>query len=592
MIRTAAINLRALPAAIVVVIAVACGGSALAVDEGAAAAPDAPTAQPAATAFVPALPTSTSVVPDGVTTPDAGDATEVADSGTAEVIGAASASDERVAYIALTAEIGSLDPSAVSEGSLSEGLVRALFAGLFRLNADGIAADLVDSWSVSPDGLLQTFILNSDVRWSDGTALTAHDAVFGILRSLDPANASPDQTLLASVIRGGAEYLVDEADASFVGVRATDDTTLVVETNIPASFLPSLLARPSAFPQPRHLAEGDPDWFDSADIVSSGPFRVINRVPGGNLVLARNPDYNGSGIARLDGIVFVSAPTDAAAAMVENGVANAIVGLTTPLSKSEISPSPSLAAEVVSGRSAYSLRFDVSQPPFDNVLVRRAFGVAIDRAALISETADGPSRSASTLTPPGVPGGAPSGSGIGLDFDVQRARDLLAEAGYPDFHALEGFTLSFAGGGNGPAVADAISQFWRQAFGLIVPVAEVERVDGAWSQQAGPTVWIERHESPYLDADGWLRILYRSDSVLNVGGYAEDSFDAAVDQGAIFTELPDRARAYRQAETILVQIDVAAVPLFVEDVYRWSQAGLAESLAPDGSVLLESWDIR
>ena len=592
-------------APLLIVVTVACDGSERTVGES-TAAPGGSAARPAATA-----PAAGSPSPASGTSPTASPATsqenllenlsknledaagnsETAGTEPNRAVGVVTLPAGRVAYLALTEEVVTLDPSKAVRGTLSDALARALFAGLFRLTGNGIEPDLVDSWTASSNGLVHTFVLKDGLQWSDGVSLTAWDVEFGILRSLDPAIGSPDSGLLASVIRGGVDYLAGAGDIASVGVRAMDDVTIVIETTTPAAFLPAVLARPAAFPQPRHTAGSDPGRDSGEDLVTSGPFRVLNRVVGGNLALARNPGYDGPGVARLDGIVFFSAPDDAAAEMVDAGITNAIAGMAAPRSATDEGLAPNTAVEIVPGRAAYSLRFDVSQSPFDNTLVRRAFGAAIDRDALIAEAVIGTARIASTLTPPGVPGAVAAGSGIGVEYDLQRARNLLVEAGFPDFQTLPDFTLLYAPGEQDRVLAETISQVWRQAFGLIVAIAESERTDGVWAPRMGPAVWIERHESPYLDADGWLRVLYRSDSALNVGGYAEPAFDAAVDQGAVFTDPVDRDRAYRQAETILVGIDVAVFPLYVEDAYRWSQDGLAESLAPDGSVLMESWDI-
>ena len=610
--------LAALLAPALIVVALACGGSGDAAVESTAAS-GSPTVQPATavpdipgispviaspeTSLVapsdPAAPPETSTEPDGDGVPP-----EAGPDGTPGTTPGTTTNDtpeitvlpaRGTAYLALTGPVGALDPSNVTGGSLPDALVRVLFAGLFRLTVNGIEPDLVDSWTASPDGLVHTFVLKEGLVWTDGVPLTARDAEFGILRSLSPAPAddptrvSPDAELLASIIRGGADYLEGAGDITSVGVRATDDVTLVIETTAPAAFLPSVLARPAAFPQPRHVMTSDTAPADGAEPVTSGPFRVISRVAGGNLVLARNPNYDGPGITRLDGIAFVSAQLDASADMVNAGIVNAIAGLAPPRSVSDKSLAPNTAIEVVPGNAAYSLRFDVSRPPFNNILVRRAFGAAIDRAALIAEAVTGPARAATTLTPPEVPGAVASGSGIGVEYDLQRARDLLAEAGFADFQTLGKVAVLYAPGEPDRALAESVSRSWQEAFGLTVSIETYGGAGDVRTRQASPAVWIERHEGPYMDADGWLRTMYRSDSALNIGGYAEPAFDAAVDQGATFTDPIDRARAYRQAETILVAIDVAVIPLYIEDAYRWSQDGLVELLAPDGSVLIEAW---
>ncbi|MDP6822909.1 MAG: peptide ABC transporter substrate-binding protein [Dehalococcoidia bacterium] len=500
----------------------------------------------------------------------------------------------KVAYMALVEGLDTLNPSMIKEGTVTDAVARVVFAGLFRFTADGVAPDLVDSWTASPDGLTQTYLLKEGLKWSDGMPVTAHDAAFGILNSLAPNSPSPDAGLLASVILGGELFQAGERPLAEVGVTAVDDLTLVIETTVPAAFLRSILARPSAFPQPRHVATLDQDWSDRADLVSNGPFRVVNRLAGGNLVLVRNPFYDGPGGTGLDGIVFLNTPVSAAIESVEAGIVNAIFGMSPPRSPAAATLAPNTAVEVMPGRVTYSLRFDVSQPPFDDVFARRAFGEALDREALVEEAVPGSVQVATVLVPratSNVASHAPSGSDTGVEYDPQHARDLLASAGYRNARSLESFSLLYDREEEGRPFAEAVAGFWSEVFGMDVSVRGSGRVDGIWSPATGPAVWIERHEGPYLDADAWLRLLYRSDSDLNVGGYAEPAFDAAVDQGGAFTDPEDRARAYRGAERILVEIDVAVVPLYVEDTYRWLQDGLAEEFGPGGMILIESWDL-
>ena len=222
-------TLAALLAPALIVVALACGGSGDAAVESTAAA-DSPTVQPATTApDIPGIspgiaspetslvaPPETSTEPDGDgVPPEAGpDGTPGTTPGTtvSDTPGITVLPASVTAYLALTGPVGALDPSNVREGSLPDALVRVLFAGLFRLTVNGIEPDLVDSWTASPDGLVHTFVLKEGLVWTDGVPLTARDAEFGILRSLspapadDPARVSPDAGLLASIIRGGADY--------------------------------------------------------------------------------------------------------------------------------------------------------------------------------------------------------------------------------------------------------------------------------------------------------------------------------------------------------------------------------------------------
>jgi ABC-type oligopeptide transport system substrate-binding subunit len=433
-----------------------------------------------------------------------------------------------------------------------------LFAGLVERTAEmDIVPDLARSWEIHEAGRKYLFQLRPDARWSDGVPITARDFEVAWKRILDPAAASPNADFLLGVKGARAYHLGEVASPEAVGVRAVDPLTLSVELESPAGYFLHVLATTAACSIPSHLFEKHgAAWADPALVATNGPFRLEEWRPNELVVLTRNPDYRG----RFGGNVH--------RVEVELGEIFDWDELLTRYEQDELSvtlvPEWKVeefrhrhADEYVTGPSAYTewVWMNLSRPPFDDRRVRQALVHACDRETMVAQRLRG-------LDPPGTGGLVPLGlpghtPGIGLPFDPDRARSLLAEAGYPGgrgFPRVEILLLSALG--ELPHFEYLRAQ-WREVLGI-----DVQRV------MLGAEEFKRRMKTspPDLARMAWLADYPDPDSFLRVGlSYYGDvhwnsEYAELVESAGRSTDQRARLALYERADRLLMQ-EAAVLPL-------------------------------
>jgi ABC-type oligopeptide transport system substrate-binding subunit len=315
--------------------------------------------------------------------------------------------------------------------------IRRLFSGLVQESStrEDVMPDVAKSWEILDSGCRYVFHLRDDVSWSDGRTVTAGDFEFAWRRMLHPTTAKPLAGELFD-IRGAAAFHRRETDDPLtVGVRALDDTTLVVELERPAGYFLQKLVRGLFHPVPRHVVEvHDEAWTSIEHIVTNGSFMLEAFVPAQLLIVVRNPGYHGRSRGNVQRAVLTASPDEASARAALERYETDDLDL---FSAQHLSPSEARrafqrhAGDYLSwpDPTTFFLGFNTESPPFDDARVRRALALAVDRERLIREALGELSVPASGgFVPPGMPGHSPD---IGLPYDPAEARRLLAEAGYP-----------------------------------------------------------------------------------------------------------------------------------------------------------------
>jgi ABC-type oligopeptide transport system substrate-binding subunit/DNA-binding SARP family transcriptional activator len=451
-----------------------------------------------------------------------------------------------------------LDPT-MSPDNHTSSVMAQLFSGLVTSSPEmDILPDVARTWEISEDGHRYVFHLRADARWSDGTPVTAGDFEYAWKRTLAPDTGSPAAGFLHD-IKGARAFRQGQVDLESIGVRATNETTLVVELEEPAGYFLQLLVRPDYFPVPRHVVEAHgAAWTDPGNLITNGPFRLEAWRRGEVLVLARNPDYHGhfqGNVQRVE--LFPLTDWSARLQMYEDDALE-VLGITFfPSAKRELARQR-YAGEYVSRPVLETcfLVFDANGPPFDDVRVRRAFALATDRETLAEEVLQGYATAATGgLLPQGMPGHSPD---IGLPYDPEQAQRLLAEAGYPGgrgFPAVD--TLA-------PRVVEArvtyLQSQWREILGVEV----------AWQTPEWATFLDqlnnERHHlfcamwvADYPDPDNFLRVS-RTETW---AGWQNERYDRLVGEARRVMEQEERMKRYRQAEEILVA-EAPILPLTYE----------------------------
>ncbi|MGY8718009.1 MAG: peptide ABC transporter substrate-binding protein, partial [Verrucomicrobiia bacterium] len=341
-----------------------------------------------------------------------------------------------VMHMAIGAEPRDLDPHMVSAYTDMQ-VVLALFEGLVavdELTSRAVPA-CAERWEISEDGLTWTFYLRPNLKWSDGTALTAQTFRDSYRRALAPALGSEYAYVLYPIRGAPAFNSGKNKDPASVGVSSLDDQTFVIELAQPTPMLASILTLPVAFPAPLHVIEAQGGltsrtnrWTRPENMVSNGAFRLTIWGPQSQIAVERNPHFRDAAAVGLNGIVFY--PYENAVSQ-EAAFRSGQLHLTSEVPLTKVAAyrrdSPELIRVdpfVLTG----FMRFNVTRPPLGDIRVRRALAMAINREALTSNVLVGGEQPASRLTPPDTAGYTAQAT---LSYNPDAARALLAEAGFP-----------------------------------------------------------------------------------------------------------------------------------------------------------------
>jgi oligopeptide transport system substrate-binding protein len=458
-------------------------------------------------------------------------------------------------------EPGTIDPGLVTD-TYGAYLAQNLFEGLtvWDETAQGVKPGVAESWELSPYPRVYTFHLRADARWSDGSPVIAGDFVAAWLRVLDPANQAGFATLLY-VIEGAREIHTGEAaDVAGFGARAADDHTLVVTLEAPAPYFLELTADAMMLPvNPECVKKHGWTWTLPGNIVVNGPFQLATWKPNDRLILERNPQYWDASSIQLSRAIALTSPPEAG--LLESFRAGRLHWTGFAGDTIEVDQWPSMASdpgyrEHATLHTGYVI-FNARRWPFDDALVRQAFAAAIDRERV---AAHGRREATERLVPAGM---TSYDTPPGIPYDPERARGLLAEAGYPRGEGFPAVEISVDTQAANVSAMREVALLWTEELGVDVRVYEREwRVqyemvrEGRFDVARG--AWI----ADYPDPINFLEI-YRSDSQLNFPGYDDPIFDAFVEEAQQTADAGSHDRLLHSAEARLLE-QVPIVPLYHE----------------------------
>jgi ABC-type oligopeptide transport system substrate-binding subunit/DNA-binding SARP family transcriptional activator len=457
--------------------------------------------------------------------------------------------------------VTSPEPSSLAPGTgmdLPSAILQdQLFSGLVEVSPEmGVVPDVAHSWQVLDGGRRYILHLRDDVFWSDGIQVTAADFEYAWQRVLDPARRWLPARLLFD-IQGARAYHEGRASGpDCVGVRALDALTLAVELEGPTSYFPFLLAFPPMFPVPRHILQLHGEaWAQPGTIVTNGPFRLLSWDEGQSLVLERNPTYHGrfTGNAQHVECAFLSGEPGRLLQEYEENNLDILCDL-SPVEMNRARQR--YAAEYVSGPrlSIAFCGFDIRRAPFDDQRVRQAFTLATDRETLADVILRGYAFPATGgLVPPGMPGHSPR---IGLPFDPEEARQLLAEAGYPSgsgFPTITGIARDDPGH---DLMCSHLTAHWHDILGVKVNWEEVE-----WGrfpdrmERGTPQMWMVGYWADFPDPEDYLRIMWWLPH-----GWQQPGYSGLVEEARRTMDQTRRMELYQQADRILIE-EAPVLPL-------------------------------
>jgi oligopeptide transport system substrate-binding protein len=449
-----------------------------------------------------------------------------------------------------------LDPGTMN-AAVESTIASSLFEGLINIAIDGktILPGVAESWELSDDKLRYTFHLRSDARWSDGTPVTADDFLFGFRRACDPDIGC--QIIDEGFSIAGVYDYVNGRNHSpeSLGFRVIDAHTFEVRLAHPAPYILYVFGQNPFMPVPRAVVERygkpfdrDNPWSKPGSLVSNGAFMLKSWQPNANVTVVRNPYYWDRAEVKLNEVRFY--PTDDPDTE-EHGFRAGEFHITfrVPISKvAAYAAEPNTPLRISPQLATWFLVFNTRKPPFDNVKVRRAFSLVVDREKVVSAVLHQVGTPAHSLTRPGC--GGVTFPAV-ADHDPDLARKLLAEAGYPGGSGFPKVEFTVRSSGTDPIMAEALQQLWLRELGVQVTIGQKEpkvAISGfyAGDYQFGLNSWF-----PGIDSPEFTLTLARGGSPSNMSGWQNADFDQAFHDADFATNPETHAAACVAMEKII-----------------------------------------
>jgi len=459
-------------------------------------------------------------------------------------------------------EPASVDPHLIS-GVPEHRVYLALFEGLTIPDPSGKAVGgAAESWSVSADNMTWTFKLRKGNVWSDGVPITATTVVKSWLRCLNPDTAAEYASIIKDIIKGAKEYNEGTGKPEDVAIKAVDDFTFQFKTIAPAPYVLSMLIHYGFAIVPIHVIEKwGKEWVLPEHFVSNGAYVLKEWKPNDRLVVVKNPKYWDAKNVKVDQVIYY--PSDNLAttyAMYINGEADWNAN----------SPPPDKVIEAkkrsdyirVAEFGSYYYEFNIQKPPFNDVRVRKAFSMAVDRNELVEKVTMSGEMPATGFTPP-TEGFTPT---KGIGEDVEQAKKLLADAGYPGGKNFPKVTILYNTSARHKSIAEYFQQRWEQNLGVKVELFNQEfatylqtRKDGKMGgfdlARAG---WI----ADYADPNTFLFMFLSNNEDFNDPRWNNPKYDELVRKANAMQPGAERMKVFQDAEKLLIDQDHVVMPIY------------------------------
>jgi len=450
-----------------------------------------------------------------------------------------------------------LDPHLVS-GVIEANILRSLFEGLVGedpQNDIGYPPGAATSWDHNEDYTEWTFHLRPEAVWSDGVPVTAHDFLFSYERNLTPALASPYSEMLYFIKNAEAFNKGEIQDFSQVGVSAPDDYTLKISLREPVPYLLGLTRHFTWYPLPEHevrhfspdITDHNSKWTAPGNMVSNGAFTLKEWKINDHIEVVKNPRYWDAANVKLNGIRFIP---------IENFHSETRAYLAGQLHTTYQVP-PELVDAVKRDHpnelkqdpyvGTVFIRLNIKRPALDNNKVRLALSLAIDRESLCKSILKG-NLPAATFTP--AMGNYKPDAVVG--YDPERARKLLAEAGFADGKNFPALTMMMRSSGSS-AVAETLQAMWLKELGIHIELAPRDfqsmlAAEHNSNFDMSLSGWI----GDYLDPTTFL-LMWTANNGNNNTDWSDPTFEKLLNEGAHEPDPTKRLDKFKQAERVLME---------------------------------------
>lgn len=474
------------------------------------------------------------------------------------------------------AEPETLDPAVIT-GQPEGRVVNALFEGLCAFDADGRPVPgVAESWRVSGDGKTYAFRLREDAKWSDGKPVRAQDFVESWKRTLTPSTGAAYSYMLFPIKNAQAFSEGGVRDFAEVGVRAEDDRTLVVELENATPYFLDLCAFPTLHPVRTDLIlEYGDDWVKPGKLVGNGAFVLQDWKINHRVRLAKNPHYwNRANVALRTVDILPISDANVAFNFFASGLADLVMdkGLAPPALLDDLKKRPDFHAAPFLG--TYFLRFNCEKGPFTDERVRKAFAMSVDKERIVQKITRAGETAAPGLVPPGIEGY--SGVKDGLPFDPAKARELLAEAGYPGGRGFPLVNYLYSKSELNEAIAVELQNMWRENLGVNINLTRQEwkvylNSLSLLDYDIARSSWVGDYPDPNTFLD-----MFVTGGGNNRTGWSDSTYDDAITSAARELDPAKRFQILADAEARLVREAVPIAPIYyyvgiqLFDPKKWS----------------------
>lgn len=500
------------------------------------------------------------------------------------VFGCTTSTEDFEIAVNFASEPNTIDPALNSavDGAV---MINHIFEGLYKWVDDGsgnatLALGQAKEVTPNADKTVYTVKLRDDIKWSDGKDVVAADFVYAWQRLVDP-NTAADYCYMADIILNANEIMAGEMDKSELGVKAIDEKTLEITLHTACPYFEEIMAFPALMPIRSDIIEqyGDQWTFSPETYIGNGQYKMAEWSHNEYIKLVPSETYYD--VDKLGPKVIKFAlmdDTNAIYAAYRSGSLNFIQEVPVDeipglLSSGELKVHPYLGT--------YYCCFNTSKAPFDDVRVREAFSLVIDRNYIVENVTKTGQKPATAFVPSGIsdaPGAKDDFRAVGGDYmdvsaekyqeNCERARQLLAEAGYPNGEGFPIVEYLYNTSDNHRLIGEALQNMWQTELGVTVNLVNQEwntfldtRKNGDYS--IARNGWIADYNDPMSFLDMWL-----TGGGNNDAQYSNPDYDALIMQAKSTSDLAERMSLMHQAEDILMGQDVVhAAIYFYTDKY-------------------------
>ncbi len=478
--------------------------------------------------------------------------------------------EERGIIVNLSVEPKTIDPSLNAQiyGVI---YISHMFEGLtVRDKNNQIVPGVAESWDISSDGKVYTFFLRTNSTWSDGKPVVAEDFVYSWRRQVDPKVAS-EYSYQHEPVKNAMAITRGELPVDALGVKAVDEHTLVVELEAPTAYFLEVIAFPTFAPLREDIIEkyGDSWTLSPETYIGNGPYVMAERNIDENIIIVKNDNYWNADeiVAKKITFMFMQNGTAAVA-----GIKDGSLHMAYEPPQQDI---PSLLEEgliqIKPLIATYYYPINVTNEYLKDPRVRHALSLAIDRNYIVEQVTKGGQKPAGGWVPYAVNdlngdfringGDLYDISKDGYSQNVEKAKQLLAEAGYPNG---EGFpVIEFkTDPGNHVEIFEAVQQMWKEHLNID---STITQIDNALLGQTllekkfmiGRLYWSADYSDPMS-----MMSLFTSYNTQNNGGYSNQRYDELIGKAMSTDDNAVRMEAMHEAERILIEEDMGAIPIY------------------------------